>query len=335
MIFINKCILFILETFSLFDNITYLPISLKVVKSFPMDLQKILNSRQAGVLALRVSRAVPPRLGFFLADKIAKMIAKRQDLPLVQAIRSNQWVVRGEPNDSKQLDQAVVETLSFLGRSFYEIFHNINDLKGLESLMDESPIMEHIIQRSQEGKRGLLVLGVHMGNFDLMMQVAAQRGLNALALSLPKNTEAIEWQHQYRRSAGLEILPTSQSSLRIAIERLKNGGTVLTGIDHPLAEAKYKPHLFGYPANIPVHYIQIALKADVPVILLASVKDLAGKYQTFSSDEITFIHYKDRHEQIILNAETILAYAERFIQPTPEQWVVVQPVWPDAVKRMP
>jgi lauroyl/myristoyl acyltransferase len=134
---------------------------------------------------------------------------------------------------------------------------------------------------------------------------------------------------------GLEILPTSTSSMRIAIERMQQGETVLTGIDHPLEQAKYKPRLFGQPAHLPVHYVQLALKANVPVILLASVKDKDGIYRILSSDEIYLQSYAQRQEQIIRNAEMILQIAEGFIQPHLEQWTLVQPVYPEAIERMP
>lgn len=300
-----------------------------------MNLQRLLNSRQAGVLALRLSRAMPPRLGFYLADVIAARIAAQREMPLVKAIRINQWVARGRQPDPQALDQAVLETLCYLARSFYEIFHTLHDPQAMLEKIEFSSPVEQIIRDSQTGGYGRIVLGVHMGNFDLVLQSAAHRGLHALALSLPNGGEAVEWQHQFRRNAGLEIMPTSTSSLRTAMERLGQGGTVLTGVEHPLSEAKYKPRFFGLPAYVPVHYVQLALKAEVPIVLLASLRSEDGIYRISSSEEIEMQPYTNRSERLIRNAETILAVAEGFISQRPEQWTVLQPVWPEVAEQVP
>jgi KDO2-lipid IV(A) lauroyltransferase len=300
-----------------------------------MNLQRLLNSRQAGVLALRLSRAMPPRLGFYLADIIAARIAAQREMPLVKAIRLNQWVARGKQPDPKELDQAVLETISYLARSFYEIFHTLHNPQAMLDKIEFSPKAEQIIRESETGRHGRIVLGVHMGNFDLVLQAAAHHGLHALGLSLPKGGEAVEWQHQFRRNAGLEIMPTSSSSLRLAIERLRQGGTVLTGIEHPLSEAKYKPLFFGLPAYVPVHYVQLALKSETPIVLLASLQGEDGIYRISASEDIEMKPYTKRHEQLIHNAEIILSTAEFFIRQHPEQWTVLQPVWPEITDQVP
>jgi len=278
---------------------------------------------------------MPPRIGYKAADWLAERIAARHDLPIVQAIRVNQWVARGRQLDSEELNQSVVEALRFQGRSFYQIFHTLHDPDAMQSMVEFSPTLERIITDSQKNERGLIVLGVHMGNFDLVLQAAAYRGLHALALSLPGNDATIEWQHKFRRNVGMEILPTSASSLRTAIQRLQQGGTVLTGVDHPLETAKYKPNFFGSPASVPVHYVQLAIKSGAPLILLASYKDSNGIYQIMSSDEIQMRSYPNRSEQLLRNAETVLEEAEHFIKSHPTQWMLVQPAWPEEVGRMP
>jgi lauroyl/myristoyl acyltransferase len=179
-----------------------------------MNLQGILNSRRAGAIALGISRSIPPGLGYPLAQFIADRIAVRSQTPLVAAIRANQWVIRGENIPANQLDQACEDSLRHIAHSYYTLFHWLDDPKGLQSLVNFNSQIEVVIDRSRKGEQGLIVAGLHMGSFDLVAQAAAYHGLNAFALSLPQPGESVEWQHRFRRQAGLEILSASVGNLR-------------------------------------------------------------------------------------------------------------------------
>jgi len=299
-----------------------------------MSLQDVLNSRQAGELGLSLSRILPKRLGYKLACLLADRIASNHRLPMVAAIRANQWVVRGEQANANQLDQYGRDTLRHIAHSFFTLFRNMNDPDALQELVVFNSKAEEMINRSQERKHGFVVAGVHMGNFDLVFQAAAMRGLRALALSLPQPNEAVEWQHKYRQHVGIEILPASLGNLRYAISRLKSGETVVTGIDRPVSGLRHNPTFFSHPASVPVHYITLALRAKVPLAVFTSYfKD--GVYHILSSETLELKSYSDRNKDIMINAERVLEIAAEFIRHGPHQWTIFQPVWPDLIAEAP
>lgn len=300
-----------------------------------MDLQHLLNSRRAGETVLLLSRVLPPKIGYWFADRLAGRVAASKHTPLVRAIRANQWVISRQTLSAQALDAAVLATIRNLARSFYTLFHYLYNLDAIQGQIDYSEQAERILELSQTREQGVIVVGLHMSSFDLVAQAAARRGLRALALSLPQPDRAVEWQHEFRRQAGIEILPASVSTIRYAIERLRAGHVVLTGIDRPAPQAKYRPFFFGLPAVTPVHYIQLALKARVPLSLMASIQREDGSYQVLSSELIYLDSYKNRAEEILCNAEKILAKAEDFIRLAPHQWTVFQPVWPETISQMP
>lgn len=307
----------------------------KMVKSGTMDLQSLLNSRRAGILALRLSRVIPPGLGCLLADTLADRIASRRQLPMVQAIRANQWVISGGQLDSSQLDTAVSNSVRHIAQSFYTLFHNINDLEGLWDHVCSDPQAEGFLERIIEAKEGLVLVGVHLGNFDLVLQLAGLLGMRGIVLSLPKSGEAIEWQHNIRRHAGVDIVPATLSNLRDVIQRVKDGETVITGVDRPMEGLKYHPMFFGRPASIPVHYISIALRAKVPLVLMASIIRSDGKVHILISDFIEMQSYSDRRTELLYNAERVLEIAAEFISQAPHQWSVIKPVWPEVIEEVP
>ncbi len=303
-----------------------------------MNLQRILNSRKAGSYALQISQIIPPKMGIIACQWIAKWLAENRELPLTRAIRLNRWVVSGCSANSDELAKAVRANYFEIAYSFYILFHNLNRPEQLQNYVSFSPQAEELIDLSQEKQRGMVVLGLHMSNFDLVMQAAAWKGLHAIGISIPENTEnneAVEWQHKFRRNSGLEILPASFSTFKQAIRRLREGEIVMTGIDRPIPSPRFKPVFFGHPSFLPTHYIHLALEANVPVMLLAATRMPDGIYRIHSTPEIHLNKIQDRNLELSINTAKVLEYAAEFIRSTPDQWDVLQPVWPELLSQMP
>jgi lauroyl/myristoyl acyltransferase len=126
----------------------------------------------------------------------------------------------------------------------------------------------------------------------------------------------------------MEVLPFTMQALRQARERLQAGGTVQTGVDRPLDDARYTPRFFGYPSAVPVAYVRLALhtKARVFVVGFTTLKDSTHLIDV--SDEIVMEEYEDAEQELVRNAEKVLAEAEAFIRRDPLHWMMFFPVWP-------
>jgi KDO2-lipid IV(A) lauroyltransferase len=303
-----------------------------------MDLQHIVNSRETGLWALRISQIIPPWIGFRLSNLLADRLAANRSLPVVRAIRLNRWVVSGGKLEGQALDQAVRANLRHVASAYYLLFHNIHSPKALQDAVVFSENLDTLIATSKEGRRGVIVCGLHMNDFDLVVQAAAWRGLQALAISLPQaseNTKAVEWQHSFRRETGLQILPASFEAFRTAIRQLRLGKTIITGIDRPISKTKHHPRFFGRPASLPLHHIQLALETAAPIVIFVPVRRKDGRIAIESSEEIRMQRYSSRERELLFNGECVLEAAEEFIRRTPEQWSVFQPVWPEALAELP
>jgi phosphatidylinositol dimannoside acyltransferase len=302
-----------------------------------MNLQRMLNSRQAGILALQISRFLTPAMGLSFSRFVAGRISLNRELPLVRAICANRWVISGERLEGAGLDRAVRENLEHIARSYYTLFHYLDHPAELQEQVEFNPSIEALIARSQEKKYGVVVAGVHLSNFDLVLQASAWRGLRGLALTLPDDTEikeAVEWQHAFRRQSGLELLPASLPNFRQAVRRLQAGETVLTGIDRPVESAKCYPAFFGRPAHVPIHHIHLALAARVPVMVFAALQRPDGIYQILASEEIKLRPYTDRRVELVCNAERVLEVAASYIRQAPGQWSITLPAWPEILPEL-
>lgn len=300
-----------------------------------MDIQAIINSRFGVGAALLIGRMIPPRLGYSIARSLGSRIASREDSVMVKSARINQWVVRGEQLSREELNQAVKETIMFSARTQYDLYHNMHDPKRLLDMYGYTPAGEEIVERCKNAKEGLLIMGVHLSSMDVGFFTLGIQGVKAIGISVADPGGGYKWQNDLRKKFGFVMVPASKNALRIAINSLEQGKTVVSGIDRPISESKYRPHFFGRPASLPVAHVILALKTNKPIYLAYNTVDAKGKYILDVSEPIEMKLYSDRSTEIIRNAEAVLERAEDFIRRKPEQWAMYYPVWPDVETYVP
>jgi lauroyl/myristoyl acyltransferase len=300
-----------------------------------VDPRIIINSPFGLGFANLVGRFTPSWLGYRIAINIANIISSRKSWRMVRATRGNQWVVHGEKLDGPALDKVVAENYRNIATSIFELYHNINDSQAFLKLVEPNPMAIQLVQRPEYSIRGLVVAGVHLGNFDMVFQMLGLASIHAVALTLPKMNAGYQKQREMRQKKGVRVLQASVGSLKYSVDYLKQGGMVVTGIERPDPSYPYRLKFFGRPAALPIHHIFLALKAKVPVIVAAAIKRPDGKYHFLFSDPIEMQPHPDRHTEIVLNAEAVLRVAERFILQDPTQWAMTFPVWPEVLECLP
>jgi lauroyl/myristoyl acyltransferase len=127
----------------------------------------------------------------------------------------------------------------------------------------------------------------------------------------------------------MEITPMSVESFQKARDRLRRGGTVLTGVDRPLEQTRLMVRFFNRPAPLPVAYIRLALQTGAPIIMVACVTTAEGGYEVICTDEIIVQPNSDREVELVSNAEAVLNKAEEIIRPRPTDWCMFYPIWPE------
>ena len=300
-----------------------------------MKLQDIINSKPATGFALFIGKIVPSKLGYSVARFAASQVSRNKDSSQYQAVRANQWVVHGGRLKPNELDEITLKTIENTAKDLYDYYHTLHKVEELRRMVEFSPEFEEILAQSMEGKKGRLLVAPHLSNFDLVMRCAALRGWHPQGLSYPEPPGGYQWQNDLRREAGLIITPISVTSMREAIERLKSGGTVFTGVDRPLPGAKYHPLFFGRPASLSDFYIRLALKVGLPITVLAAGLLPNKKYTIRASKPISMKKFEDKDVEIIRNLEAVLEVTADFIAQTPQHWSMYYPVWPEALTQMP
>lgn len=301
-----------------------------------MALIDVLNSEMGVGLGLGISSLVSPAVGYPLSRFIADVITSLRGSPMVKAVRANQRVIHNGQISTAQLNHLVRETFRSSARSLYEFWHLFRNPQAVLEMVEFDTSFIQMFNRAQRGTQGTILVSAHQSNFDLVGRAITLRGLEMQILSYPKPPGGYRWQNKIREIPGYQVTPMSVEALRQASETLRANKVVLTGIDRPLPAgtlpaggAKYRPRFFGRAANMPVYYIRLALKHDLPVTVLGATRQADGRYHVWASDPIPVRHSGNLVDETVQNAEAILSVLAEFIMRAPDQWAMFYPVWPE------
>ncbi|MBN1875418.1 MAG: hypothetical protein JXA33_14405 [Anaerolineae bacterium] len=304
-----------------------------------MDLKTFFTKGWPTRLAFLWGKYFPPRAGRHVAAVIARGIVTLKP-SLYWVTRDNLRHVLGPEASEKDLKRAVYRLFVNAVRGYYELFHNVGRgetrLERFRPPVHIPPETVAMIQQALDTGRGVLILGCHMSNFDLAGIALSQcLPVPAQALSLAHPPPGFELFNQLRLKAGNGVItPITPASLRDAIQRLRAGGIVMTGVDRPVAEGCEPVEFFGATAHLPVGYIRIPLMVDCWVIVLSFIyenhkKPGDGVYRVIANPPMEMVRTGSRAQDIQVNLRRVLTQVEDFIRRAPDQWMMFVPVWKD------
>ena len=300
-----------------------------------INLQRVINSSLSIHLISSLARCLPLKLGYRLAYGIADWIAGQKDSKLIRAVRANQWVVSGAALQGEALDQAVRKTMRYSAHFLFDLYHYAQSPHEVKHLAVLDPSFQQLLHRPEYDQRGLIVLGLHLGGFDLILQWLCRHGMKPLVLTIPNPQGGRRLEYEMRKKTGMNLMPVSVGALRQALKHLQRGGLVLTGIDRPVERPGVFPRFFNQGAALPIHHIFLATKAHVPVIIAVTTLQQDGKYHVMASDLIEMDSHPDQELGLLRNAEKVLSRAEEFIRRAPQQWSIPLAVWPQVMDLVP
>jgi len=275
--------------------------------------------------------------GHRLARMAGSAIALAQNSNLMLAIKANQWVASAESLNRKQLVQIsrqVMQNDVVALFDFFYYYHRIEECKQRVSL---SPSFQQMLAEGRDQRHPQMLLGPHLGAFDLMGLMVVKLGLPVVILSYPNPNGTYKTQNKIREDAGMRVLPISLSAFREAKQALKNGESFVTGIDRPIEtnqEVKYQPRFFGRQARLPTFYVRMALDSGATVRVVYGVAQTDNTFFLESSEPIVFEKRDDLKEEYILNAEKVLKETEKVIIKYPDQWSMLYPIWPEVIPQI-
>jgi len=285
--------------------------------------------------AFLLGKYLPPTLGHVVARIIATVLLWRKPDTYYGALENLPHVL--PPGSTpRDLRRAIRQVFYYSARGYYDLFHNLArpdaEPSHYQPPVKLAPGVDENMKAAVATGRGLMLLGSHMSNFDLGgIALSYHTPLPPQALSLAEPAPGFEFVNALRESRGRgEITPITPDSLRHAIERLRGGGVVITGVDRPLAEGNEPVTFFGETAYLPTGYMRIPLIADCLFMTVSFVYEpgrRGGTYWVVGNPPMEVVRTGNRKEDVRVNVQRVLAQVEDFIRRAPDQWMVFKPVW--------
>jgi len=292
--------------------------------------QRLLSSRLITGAGMHLSKHVPPSIGHAVGGLIAGAINwLKPDVYWI--VLANLRQVVGEQADERRLHQLVRQVFHNTARNNYDLWHLVS--RGQEAIKRAvhlpSGVWSHLNQARQRG-RGTVIVGTHTGNFDLGVLALAAHGLNIQVLGLADPPGGgFDLMDRMRARMGVHLTSINVGALREAINRLRAGGVVLTGVDRPVNDKGPWVEFFGHPAPLPTGPVRLALKTNAIILVGGAYRDAQVGTVVRFSPPLEMMRVGTSQENLRFNLRRVTARLEEMIRPFPAQWGMFVPVWPD------
>ncbi len=216
-----------------------------------------------------------------------------------------------------------------IGRLSYEnLARNIIDVLRFDTWSEEDirarveiTGLRHLDAARAQGK-GVLVLTLHLGNFELALMALGLTGVpvSAVARKLP-NSFLYARIAAWRRRSGAELIDHKKSALKI-LRGLREGRAIGLLIDRYSRRDRgvFVP-LFGVRCSTSAGLATLALRAGAPVIPVYILRDGPDHHQIVILPALEFRPSGDRKRDIEVLTARCNEVLEELIRRHPEQWI--------------
>ncbi len=293
-----------------------------------MRLENVLNNKTITQNGIRFAQALPPRMGYTLSDWAAAVIAFARPA-IYRTVQTNLRHVLGANVDPARLAAATRAVFANAARFNYEFFHAIDYSEA--QLVREifiPPEMVAMIQDNTAQGRGTLLLGTHMGNFNLGILGLSACGLSIQALSLANPNQGFVLLNRLRGRGGMYLTPITPQSLRQAIGHLKRGGVVMTAFDRPIPEERQLVTFLGKPAYFAPGPARLAVMTRACVVM-GSCHYEPDTGHVLHAQPVEMTYTGDKQQDIATSVARMAQVLEHYVRQRPEQWMMFYPFWPE------
>ncbi|MGD2163355.1 MAG: hypothetical protein PVH92_08285 [Anaerolineales bacterium] len=294
-------------------------------------LTDFINSQVGPWLGLWIARLLPQKQAYGFGRWVARIVARRTDTYLYKAVRSNQAVIRGLEYTSPKLEGVVEKVLIHAANGYVDWYKSIAHGKQFveDSIIVEDHILSDVWKASEEG-HGVVYAGGHLSNFNMFLMILGIRDLPVQVLSYHAESGSYRSDNAMRKRFNIHVTPISMRSLRTAVNRLKQHGFVLTGVDRPDTGGE-KLEFFGHKVTLPIGHARLAIKTRsfMKVGVVQSVRD--GLYRATGPRILEPEFTGDDDRDVIHLAQQTIDILSEYIQERPNEWLMFYPVFPSAI----
>jgi lauroyl/myristoyl acyltransferase len=189
---------------------------------------------------------------------------------------------------------------------------------------------EHLDQAFEHG-RGVLLVGSHLGDWEIAGIALANRGYRVSAVSETLGNERINRMAIRSRAArGIQLIPMEYALKRVygALRRNEAVGLV---IDRPLPPDEGVPvEFFGQRISWPTGPAALALRTGARIVTGYLVRNERGDYIGEIFPPLEYETTGDQDADVQRITQQLVSIQENLIRRYPDQWFMFRRMWPSA-----
>lgn len=166
---------------------------------------------------------------------------------------------------------------------------------------------------------GAILIGAHIGNWELGPYAALDAGHKVAAIYRPLNNRLLAGLLERRQANyGGDIFRKGREAALGMVSALRKGQVMCLLVDQQLREGMPVP-FFGHPAQTSISHVKLAIRKKVPLMYMRTERIDASRFRVTISPPIA-LPDADDDATILAVASQINAEIETWIRAAPEQW---------------
>jgi KDO2-lipid IV(A) lauroyltransferase len=175
--------------------------------------------------------------------------------------------------------------------------------------------------------KGVVIVTAHLGSYDTAAQLLALRSVKTTVLVEPiKPPALLAHITRLRQSHGITFLPSQAGTIGTLLRCLRRGEAVLFASDRDIDNNGLRVTFFGEETNLPTIAVRIAMKTGAALVPIFNKRAIKGGYEIDIEPAIEIVD-RQRDASAADTVEKVARVMEKHIRRTPEQWVVLSPIW--------
>lgn len=181
------------------------------------------------------------------------------------------------------------------------------------------------IEKVYAKRKKLVVATMHMGNMEASIKAAS--GYEVITVAKTQRNPYINEYMKSNRSKyiNIEVIEKDKNTSRKIFEKLKDNKILALFSDH--RDKGTIIDFFHKDAKAPTGAVSIALKKDIPLILVYNILNDDNSTTIFVSDEIILEKSENFKESVQKGTQKLIDEMEKIIKKHPEQWMWFHDRW--------
>jgi len=279
-----------------------------------------------------VASWAPQRFAFALARVLGELMFLI-NIPLRETMLANQRHLLPDATPDEIMRSARRACFT-VAKNYYDLFRlpamSREDVRGYFTLIGE----EHIHAAAERGK-GIIIVAPHLGSFNLVPALACTLGYKVVAVvEHIRDPRLHDYFLRLRQTHGLEVVTNSPQDVRVILRTLREGGIVLMLADRDVGTATDPVVFFGERTKLPAGPGLIARRTGATILPAYSYRTGNMSSVAVALPPLMLPDVKGTPEQRrAADTQAITRALEVGISAAPDQWAVLQPVWPATRER--